>query len=58
MTIWLSTSNASDRANGALDGNRAVLCAALAVLVAIALYLVVSPEHVMSANDAASLAGP
>jgi hypothetical protein len=55
-TWWLSTSNASsDETNGARKGNGAVLFAALAVLVAIALYLVVSREV---SPDAVSLVRP
>jgi hypothetical protein len=58
MKTWRSTSNASDRANGARGDNRAVLYAALAVLVAIALYLVVTPGHLIPQDAAATLVGP
>jgi hypothetical protein len=43
MTTWLSTSNASDRARRVLGGNRVVPCAAIAVLLAIALFQVEWP---------------
>jgi hypothetical protein len=47
MTTWLSNSNLSHQTNRAHGSNSVVLYAALAVLVAIALYLVVTPGHLI-----------
>jgi hypothetical protein len=58
MTTWLSTSNPSDHATRARGSDGVVLCAALAVLIAIVLYLVVSPSHPIAQDAAATLAGP
>ena len=58
MTTWLSNSNLSPQTNRARGSNSVVLYAALAVLVAIALYLVVTPGHLIPQDSAAYLVGP
>ena len=58
MTTWLSNSNLSHQTNKAHSGNSLVLYAALAVLVAIALYLLVTPGHLIPQDSAAYLVGP
>jgi hypothetical protein len=58
MTTWLSNSNLSHQTNRARGGNSVVLYAALAVLVAIALYLVVTPGHLIPQDTAAYLIDP
>jgi hypothetical protein len=58
MTTWLSNSNLSDRARRGGDGDRAVLYAALAVLGAIALYLLVNLGHSIPPDAAATFIGP
>jgi hypothetical protein len=51
MTTWLSPSQTSDRTNGAPETNAAVVCAALALLLAIVLFLATSPRPVISVDD-------
>jgi hypothetical protein len=58
VTTWLSNSNLSDQAGRPRVSNNTVVAAALAVLVAIGLYLVVSPSHSIAQDAAASMAGP
>jgi hypothetical protein len=59
VTITLSTLNASEAANSDLRGNGVVICAALAVLLAIVLYLVECSRDPLLLQDAAtSSAGP
>jgi hypothetical protein len=58
MTTWLSNSNLSYQTNRARGSNSVVLYAALAVLVAIALYLVVTPGHLIPQDAAATLVDP
>jgi hypothetical protein len=57
-TTWLSKSSLPDRATRAREGNSAVIVAALAVLAAIALYLVVSPSQPIAQDAPAGFAGP
>jgi hypothetical protein len=57
MTAWLSNSNLSGQW-GHARGISPVLFAALAVLVAIALYLIMSAGHPIAQDAAGSLAGP
>jgi hypothetical protein len=58
VTTWLSNSNLSDQAQRTRGDNSTVIVAALTVLMAITLYLVVSPGQPISQDAAASLAGP
>ena len=59
MTTTLSTLNASESVNTDLRGNGVVICAAIAVLLAIALYLVECSRHPSLLQDAAtSSVGP
>ena len=59
MTTTLSTLNASESANSDLLDNSVVICAAIAVLLAVALFLVECSRHPSLLSDAAiSLAGP
>jgi hypothetical protein len=58
MTTWLSNSNLSDRARRGGAGDRVVLYAALAVLGAIALYLLVTLGHSIPPDAAATFMGP
>jgi hypothetical protein len=58
MTAWLSNSNLSGQGRHARGINSPVLFAALAVLVAIALYLIMSAGHPIAQDAAGSLAGP
>jgi hypothetical protein len=58
MTAWLSNSNLSGQGRRARGINSPVLYAALAVLAAIALYLIMSAGHPIAQDAAASLAGP
>jgi hypothetical protein len=59
MTINLSTSSASQSAHSDLRGNGIVVCAAVAVLLAMALFLGECSLHPSLLDDAAiTLAGP
>jgi hypothetical protein len=59
MTTTLSTLNASEAANSDLRGNGVIICAASAVSLAIALYLVECSRDPLLLQDAAtSSAGP
>jgi hypothetical protein len=59
VTTWFSTVNASDLGKSALRGNGPVLCAAIAVLLATAIFLVACSCHPSLLEDAAiTLAGP
>jgi hypothetical protein len=58
MTTWLSNSNLSRQTNRARGSNSVVLYAALPVLVAIALYLIVTPGRLIPQDAAATLAEP
>jgi hypothetical protein len=59
VTTTLSTLNASEAANSDIRGNGVAICAAIAVLLAIALYLVECSRHPSLLQDAAtSSAGP
>jgi hypothetical protein len=59
VTTWFSTLNTSDPANSALRGNGAVFCAAIAVLLATAFFLVECSRHPAFLDDAAvSFVGP
>jgi hypothetical protein len=58
MTVWLSNSKLSRQTNRARGSNSVVLYAALAVLVAIALYLIVTPGHLIPQDAAATLVDP
>jgi hypothetical protein len=58
VTTWFSTLNTSDPAKSAFRGNIAVFVGALAVLVAIALYLAVSAGHPIAQDAADAFIGP
>jgi hypothetical protein len=58
MTAWLSNSKVFDRASRGRGGDGAVLYAALAMLLAIALFLFMSADHPIVQDAAASFAGP
>jgi hypothetical protein len=59
VTTTLSTLTASESANSDLLANSVVICAAIAVLLAVALFLVECSRHPSLLPDAAiSLAGP
>jgi hypothetical protein len=59
VTTTLSTLNASESVNSDLRGNGAVICAAIVVLLAVALFLVECSRHPSLIQDAAtSSAGP
>jgi hypothetical protein len=59
VTTTLSTLNASESVNTYLRGNGVVICVAIAVLLAIALYLVECSRHPSLLQDAAtSSVGP
>jgi hypothetical protein len=57
MTTWFSNSNLSSQTNRARGSNSVVLYAALAVLIAIALYLIVTPGHLIPQDATATLVG-
>jgi hypothetical protein len=58
MTAGLSKSKLLDRPSRARGGNSSILYAALAVLVAVALYWFMSAGHPIAQDAAASFAGP
>jgi hypothetical protein len=59
VTTWFSTLNTSDPAKSVLRGNGAVLCAAIAVFLATAFFLVECSRHPGLLDDAAvSFVGP
>ena len=59
MTTWLSTSNASESEKSARGGIRLVLWAAIALVLAIAVFLAAAHSHpVLLEEAAAGMAGP
>jgi hypothetical protein len=58
MTAWLSNSNLVNNTRLTRGGNMAVLYAALALVAAIALFLVISAGLPIAQDTGASLAGP
>jgi hypothetical protein len=59
VTTWFSTINTSDPAKSVLKGNGAVFCAAIAVLLAMAFFLVECSRHPALLDDTAiTFVGP
>jgi hypothetical protein len=59
VTTWFSTLHSSDPAKSIVKGNVAVFCAAIAVLLATALFLAECSRHPPLLDDAAvSFVGP